>query len=65
MKDLLLSQEQVNNFHLALDIKEIMDDEKKKKHGYVPVPSLSSLDLFHFRMHFEEPAFGLPIADQN
>jgi phosphate:Na+ symporter len=30
MKDLLLSQEQVNNFDRALDIKEIMDEEKKK-----------------------------------
>ena len=30
MKDLLLSQEQVNNFDRAMDIKEIMDTEKKK-----------------------------------
>jgi phosphate:Na+ symporter len=30
MKDLLLSQEQVNNFDRAMDIKEIMDEEKKK-----------------------------------
>ena len=30
MKDLLLSQEQVNNFDRAMDIKEIMDAEKKK-----------------------------------
>lgn len=30
MKDLLLSQEQVNNFDQVLDIKEIMDEEKKK-----------------------------------
>jgi phosphate:Na+ symporter len=30
MKDLLLSQEQVNNFDRAMDTKEIMDPEKKK-----------------------------------
>ena len=30
MKDLLLSQEQVNNFDQAMDIKEIMEAEKKK-----------------------------------
>jgi len=30
MKDLLLSQEQVNNFDRAMDIKEIMEEEKKK-----------------------------------
>jgi phosphate:Na+ symporter len=30
MKDLLLSQEQVNNFDRAMDTKEIMDAEKKK-----------------------------------
>jgi len=30
MKDLLLSQEQVNNFDRAMDIKEIMDAEKKR-----------------------------------
>ncbi|MGD8891088.1 MAG: hypothetical protein PVG44_19585 [Desulfobacterales bacterium] len=30
MKDLLLSQEQVDNFDRAMDIKEIMDAEKKK-----------------------------------
>ena len=30
MKDLLLSQEQINDFDRALDIKEIMDAEKKK-----------------------------------
>ena len=30
MKDLLLSQEQINNFDRAMDIKEIMDAEKKK-----------------------------------
>jgi phosphate:Na+ symporter len=31
MKDLLLSQEQVNNFDRAMDIKEIMEEEKKRK----------------------------------
>ena len=62
MKDLLLCQEHVNNFDRAMDIKVIMDEEKKK---ITAMPdSLRSLDLFHFRMHFEEPAFGLPIADQ-
>jgi len=30
MKDLLLSQEQINNFDRAMDIKEIMDAEKRK-----------------------------------
>ena len=30
MKDLLLSQEQVNNFDRAMDIKEIMEEEKKR-----------------------------------
>jgi len=30
MKDLLLSQELVHNFDRAMDIKEIMDTEKKK-----------------------------------
>ena len=30
MKDLLLSQEQVNNFDRAMDIKEIMEAEKKR-----------------------------------
>ena len=30
MKDLLLSQEQINNFDQALDIKEITNEEKKK-----------------------------------
>ena len=30
MKDLLLSQEQVNNFDRAMDIKEVMDEEKKR-----------------------------------
>jgi phosphate:Na+ symporter len=30
MKDLLLSQEQINNFDRAMDIKEIMDAEKKR-----------------------------------
>lgn len=30
IKDLLLSQEQINNFDRAMDIKEIMDDEKKR-----------------------------------
>ncbi|MFC1883307.1 Na/Pi cotransporter family protein [Thermodesulfobacteriota bacterium] len=30
MKDLLLSQEQVDNFDRAMDIKEVMDAEKKK-----------------------------------
>jgi phosphate:Na+ symporter len=28
MKDLLLSQEQVNNFDLAMDAKEILEDKK-------------------------------------
>jgi len=30
MKDLLLSQEQINSFDRAMDIKEIMDEEKKR-----------------------------------
>jgi hypothetical protein len=30
MKDLLLSQEQVNNFDHAIDTKEILDAEKKE-----------------------------------
>jgi phosphate:Na+ symporter len=30
MKDLLLSQEQINNFDRAMDVKEIVEDEKKK-----------------------------------
>jgi phosphate:Na+ symporter len=30
MKDLLLSQEQINNFDRAMDVKEIMEAEKKK-----------------------------------
>ena len=30
MKDLMLSQEQINNFDRALDVKEIMDAEKKR-----------------------------------
>ena len=30
MKDLLLSQEQINSFDRAMDIKEIMDAEKKR-----------------------------------
>jgi hypothetical protein len=30
MKDLLLTQEQINNFDLALDVKEIMEEDKKK-----------------------------------
>ena len=30
MKDLLLSQEKVNNFDRAMDIKEVMDEEKKR-----------------------------------
>jgi phosphate:Na+ symporter len=30
MKDLVLSQEQINNFDRAMDVKEIMDAEKKK-----------------------------------
>ena len=30
MKDLLLTQEQINDFDRALDMKEIMDDEKAK-----------------------------------
>jgi phosphate:Na+ symporter len=30
MKDLLLSQEQINNFDRAMDAKEIMDAEKER-----------------------------------
>jgi hypothetical protein len=35
------------------------------KLGIVLSDSLKSLDLSHFRMHFEEPAFSLLTADQN
>jgi phosphate:Na+ symporter len=31
LKDLLLSQEQINNFDRALDMKEIIDEEKGKE----------------------------------
>ena len=31
LKDLLLSQEQINNFDRALDMKEILEEEKKKE----------------------------------
>ena len=33
LKDLLLTQEQINHFDRALDMKEILDDEKSKSHN--------------------------------
>lgn len=36
LKDLLLSQEQINHFDRALDMKDIVDDEKNKSYNSVP-----------------------------
>ncbi len=41
MKDLLLSQQQINNFDRAMDMKEIMDAEKAKAQANPHLPELT------------------------